>query len=89
MAENMPKKPPPPPAYLSEIPSRSYQAGGTYKHHRNIGHAKSAILATGSWGQGYRGGKIWKWDAQTLEWELVYDVPFGTKHGELPWQVEG
>lgn len=87
MAENMPKQPPPPPSWLSEIPSRSYQAGGTYKHHRNIGHAKNAILATGSWSYGYRGGKIWRWEVD--HWVLVYDVPQGTKHGELPWEVEG
>jgi hypothetical protein len=85
MAEKMPKQPPPPPAYLSEVPSRSYAAGGTYKHHRHLGHAKNAILATGSWSYGYREGTIYKWNSETNEWELVFHVSAGTKHADLPW----
>jgi hypothetical protein len=86
MAENMPQKPPPPPAFLSEVPSRSYAAGGTYKHHRNIGHAKAAIIATGSWSHGYRGGKIYEWNLQTHDWDLIFDVPPGTREDDLPWK---
>jgi hypothetical protein len=91
MAENMPKQPPPPPAYLSEVPSRSYSAGGTYKHHRNIGHAKAAIKAAGrAWDvesrryAGLRGGKIYKWDFEKSEWELIFDVPYGST--SYPWE---
>lgn len=92
MAENMPKSPPPPPRFLSEVPSRSYQSGGTYKHHGNLGHAKNAIRASGSlWDKethryaGLNGGKIWEWDFDTNTWGLLYDVPPGTRESELPW----
>lgn len=90
MAENMPKKPPPPPAFLSEVPSRSYAAGGLFKHHRRVSDAKSSIVAAGkAWDvenrryAGYKGGKIYEWNFQTDEWELIFDVPFGAS--EFPW----
>lgn len=74
----MPLKPPPRPEFLTHIPSRSYREG-KWKFHRNLGHAKNAVIYAGY-------GKIYRWSESENDWVLLFDVPSRPQNGVYPWQ---
>lgn len=74
-------KPLRPQPYMSVVPSRS----PTQKAHMSIGHAKSAVGAKLSTYHGsYSDMAIYEW--KEGGWELLYDIPKGTK--VAPWKLQ-
>jgi hypothetical protein len=78
-------EPPPPPNWATNIPARGSQS---FKFHKTIGHAKSAITSYHDMVTGFRSGyaEAWilNWNGTT--WETVYYVAPGTTVDDLPWK---
>jgi hypothetical protein len=78
------------PRFLSYVPGRRvFRKFPGFKQHTNIGHAKNAILNATS---GYPTAAtrhrmaIWEFDFSTHTWNIVYDIPAGTRVDNLPWR---
>jgi hypothetical protein len=81
------------PKYLSYVPGRSIRAKYRgFKQHSGLGHAKSAIV-NALIGYSYNRRTphrmaIWEFNFSTHEWDLLYDIPAGTRDVDLPWRKE-
>lgn len=75
--KEMPKSPPPQPRYVTYVSARTYSAGGKWKFHANLGHAKNAVSY-----HSRTGGEIYWWDGD--EWVLLYTVEPGSTR--MPWR---
>lgn len=83
----LPTPPPPPkiPPYLSYVGGRREN----FKTHNNIGHVKNAIGHFISDREGgIVGQDLFVWEVKNGEYEIMWNIPAGTKNTELPWAMK-
>lgn len=66
--------------YLTVVPRRQPEQ----KIHKTLGHAKSAITNQIWYSEGsFHDMKVYVYDDGA--WQLIYDIPKGTRKADLPW----